>query len=172
MSWLSRPERLRPKLAPGEEIVAATEATASGTGRTIGVAATIGALVGLLYATTGDPTSWWSSTALGAFVGIAAGYGWAWVLARRSGGPGAVSVVVVMTNRRLAILRRSASLRSQPLRSLDLEDIVQVSTHPAPVGQYMRVQFHTKDEIVAVFASSHHDFAALHREHTNAQRVD
>ena len=172
MAWFNRPTKLRPKLAEGEEILAATQATAAGTGRIIAIAAAIGGLIGLLIATTGDSISWWSSTAFGSFTGIIVGYGWAWTAARQAGGPGAVSVIAVMTNQRLMVFRRSASIRSQPLRSLDLPEISRVVAKPAPVGAYQWVRFVAATESVALFANTVVDFAALHREQTAPQQVD
>jgi hypothetical protein len=172
VGWLTRPQRLRPKLAPGEDIVAASEATATGTGRAIGIATGVGILVGLLYPTTDAGTSLWPSLALGGFVGVVAGYVWAWILAHGRSGPGAVTLAVVMTNERLILLRLSASLRSSPLRSFTLSQIDRISTKPAPVGQYGRVRFHTTDATIDLFVRTLHDFAALHREHSQPQRVD
>lgn len=172
VSWFSRPQRLRPKLTPGEEIIAASEATATGTGRAIGIAAGVGTLVGLLYAATDTGTSPLPSLALGGFAGVVAGYVWAWILARGRTGPGAMTLALVMTNQRLILLRRSASLRSRPLRSFPLSQIDHIATKPAPIGRYGRLQFSTADTTIDLFVRTLHDFGTLHREHSQPQQVD
>lgn len=172
MRWLTRPERWRPRLAEGEQILAATEAIATGTGRLLGIAVTLGMVVGLLYSTTGDAIPLLPAIVLGGFVGVIAGYLAALLSARTETGPGAMIMLVVMTNQRLILLRRSASLRSRPLRSFALGEIVQVSTKRAPVGQFGRVQFQTERETIDVFVRDWHDFATLYRKHTESERVD
>jgi len=163
----TRPNRRRPKLGSGESILTATEATATGTGRTIATGTAVGVLAGLLYSTSVDNAAPLPSLVAGGFVGVLAGYLTAWLLARSDAGPGAVTLLVVMTNRRLILLRRGAALRTDPLREFPPRKIVRISARRAPIGSYQRVEFFVEEgTAVDIFVRGRDDFPRLLREHT------
>ncbi len=156
-----------------EQVIAAANATATGTGAFIGTGMVIGILGGALYAVIVSTAAALPVMALGSFVGIIGGTGVAEVAARRPTGPGATSVTLVMTNQRLLMLRRQPAIRLRPLRSFQLNEIDTISATPSPIGAYQRTCINLANgPTLNLLVAGNHNFAELHREHRGDFAVD
>ncbi len=127
-----------PDLAPGEEIEAVRNATASGTWTLVGYGALIGALLGWLYAINVD-SSLLPALVLGALGGELGGYLLANRRARLPSGPGAIHLQLVQTNRRLFTVNRHASTRRRELREYPLDEVTVTVAKRYPIGSYHRL---------------------------------
>jgi hypothetical protein len=156
-----------------EEVIAAANATATGTGGFIGTGLVIGILGGALYAVIVSTAAALPVMTLGGFVGIVGGTGVAEAAARRPTGPGATSVTLAMTNGRLLILRRQPAIRLRPLRIFQLDEIDAISATPSPIGKYQRTRINLADGLsLSLLVAGHHNFAGLHREQRDDFAVD
>lgn len=153
-------------LCPAEKVVVAANAIAGGTGRLIGTGLLIGVLAGALYATTVDTAAALPVMTFGGFAGIVGGYFLAEVQARRSAGPGSALVQLVMTDRRLLLLRRQPAVRFRPLRVYMLNEIETITSAPSRLGMQQRVRLHLHDAPdIDLYVAGGHDFAQSHRVH-------
>lgn len=128
-----------------DEVVAwTTPAVAGGTANLIGSAAFVGALAGWLYAIYVDAPLL-PSLIFGGLIGVLIGYTLAEREARQPDGPGAVHLVLVLTDQRLITVRRYPTSRSKPLRIYPLENVSSSMTIPLPVGSYQRLTVSMSD---------------------------
>ena len=161
------------RLTDGEAVVARAEATAAGAGTTIGLGALLGLLTGLSYAMSTATASPLPSSVLGVFAGIIVGYVVAAVRARLRPGPGAISVVLLMTNRRVLILARSLGFRRRRLHEYALPDLDRIEERELPVGRFTRARLIQDERLLAdLIVRGRPGLTDLHREHKQSHGVD
>lgn len=131
-------------LHDGEEIRTTATAYAGGAGSRIMLGMLAGALFGWLGAIYLDAAAL-PALVLGACAGLAAAYFWSVRVARSPDGPGAVELRLILTNLRLLTTPRHTARRQRVLRSYDLAQIAEVTTHRYPVTGYRRQQITMKD---------------------------
>jgi hypothetical protein len=161
------------RLTDGEEVVTTAAATATGAGSTIGLGALIGLLAGLTYAISTSTALPLPSLVLGTFAGIIIGYVVAGVRARLSPGPGAIGVVLLVTNRRVLILAKSAGFRRRLLREYTLAELDTIEESHLPVGNFTRLRLIQNERLLAdLIVRGRHRLAGVHSEHNQSHGVD
>ncbi|MEA2001766.1 MAG: hypothetical protein U9N84_07780 [Actinomycetota bacterium] len=156
-----------------EEVLATANATAAGMGGILGSGLVLGILGGTLYAITISTAAALPYMVLGGFVGIIGGIVVAEATARRPPGPGAMSVKLVVTNRRLLVLRQQAAIRLRPLRIFRLDEVDAITVSPSPIRTYQRTGVHLADgQALDLHVAGHHNFVEFHREQSGDFEVD
>ena len=153
-------------LHPDEVVLATVDALAAGIGGIIGYGAIAGSLGGTLAWTLLDPAGLLPLAVLGAFVGIVAA---TWIAARRvraPQGPGALMMVVALTNERLLLARSRAGVKMSPVRSYSFDEIESLESRQAAIGDFRQIEIHlASNDTVRLLARGGHDVERLVREY-------
>jgi hypothetical protein len=159
-------------LSPGEHIVETARAVAGGTATHLGRSAFTGVLGGWLYAIS-ISAPLLPSLVLGAMVGGLVGYAIAERSARRPSGPGAVHLVVVLSDERLMTIRRYPTFRQKVLRSYPLDEISSVTLTQFPVAMYHRLTVGLRDGAqLDLVVDDRFNMEITHRERSGNFGVD
>lgn len=149
-------------LEPDEEVVADASAIYGEAGVLIATGLLVGFLCGALAWTIVDTAALLPLGVLGAFAGIIGGVVVAGRRARSTAGPGATLVRLVMTDRRLLMLRQRPAARIAPLRSHRREAISRIESRPTRVGAYRATTIELGDKgATELLVAGPRDFAEL-----------